>query len=367
MRYVEPYIIFPRKLKSGSVIYYYQYRDETGRRSAMYSTGCKNLAKAKKYVHDLYNQNMFQTSSNMNFGTFAKNFFSPDSEYCKWREIGNSKIKPETLRRYNTSLDYQILPFFERMKMNAITTATIKEWIIWCSDKWSAKTINNAQGVLNIIFDNAVEKKIIRTNPISKQIKYGKIQKKERDLLTVEEIKMIYQSDWKNEMQKKGFLVAVLTGMREGEICALDDCHIFDNYFFVEFSLNERYGIGSTKTNVSRYVPIPEGLNLITDSKFAFYSHSDKNEPMKPHCLYNAFIRKCKSMGIDTKERGITFHSLRNFFISYLQGESIPLQKIKAVVGHADDCMTEWYTYWKPEMFQEVYQAQKKLFELITR
>ena len=77
----------------------------------------------------------------------------------------------------------------------------------------------------------------------------------------------------------------------------------------------------------------------------------------------------CKDLGIDTKERGITTHTLRNFFISYLsylESENVPEPKIRAVAGHKDPTMTGLYTYWTPEMFPEIYEVQEKLFYQIT-
>jgi len=54
MRVTEPYIIFPRELKSGKIVYYYHFRDENGRRSAAKSTGCTNLyvycSRNKRYI-----------------------------------------------------------------------------------------------------------------------------------------------------------------------------------------------------------------------------------------------------------------------------------------------------------------------------
>ena len=70
---------------------------------------------------------------------------------------------------------------------------------------------------------------------------------------------------------------------------------------------------------------------------------------------------------IDKKERGLTIHSLRGFFISHLREKNVPDAKIRAVVGHSDPTMTDVYTYWKPDMFPEVYEVQKELYEKITK
>lgn len=362
----KAYTLFLRVLNSGKAIYYYQYRDEYGRRQPAKSTGCTSLAKAKRYCQKLFNENVFSPSPSMKFEVFVRNFFAEDSEYCKWRVINGHAVKPETIRRYNISMKCQILPFFEEMPLNKISSSTVKDWILWAYGRWAPKTINNAQGTLNLIFEAAVDKNLIAKNPLDK-IPLRKIQKKKRELLTVEEIKTIYNSHWAKDIERKAFLLAACTGMRIGEIVALSYSVIHDTYIDVKSTLTEHFGIGSTKTNVSRYVPIPDNFPFPqSNSKWVFESSKGK-EPMKSHCVYNATMRICKKLGIDTVKRGITVHSLRNFFISYLRSKNVTEAKIRAVVGHADETMTDVYTYWKPDMFPEVYAAQKELFLLITK
>lgn len=359
MRITEPYTIFPRKLPSGKTVYYYQYRDDYGIRSSARSTGCDTLAKAKRFCQKLYNDNQFSaTRSTVLFSTFSKELFTENSRYFEWKKINGKQLKPETIRRYVVSLEYQLLPFFDDMDIRKISKETIKEWVIWASEKWSPKTINNAQGVLNIILESAIDRNIIQNNPLHK-IGYRKTEKKKRQLLTIEEIKELYNSEWSNPYEKSAFLLAVITGMRSGEIMALHQKDIYENYLDVKYSISERYGLGTTKTDLCRYVPLPKGFKFVSnDTLFAF--------PIKAHSVYNAMTRKLVKMGIDIKARGITVHSLRNFFISYLQSENIPEPKIRAVVGHADKTMTDLYTYWTPQMFPEVYEAQNKLFKQIT-
>lgn len=301
----------------------------------------------------------------MIFSEFTRNFFAENSAYCKWRELVNRKLTPATRYRYANCLVNQILPFFENYDIDKITPAIVKEWIIWCSEKWKPKTINSAQGVLNIIFENAVEKLIIEKNPMT-SVHVLKVEKKKRDLLSADEIKKIISAKWNSREQRQMVLLAVITGMRMGEISALQFSDIHENYLSVTKSYNRQFGIGDTKTHLKRQVPIPD--NFFNDIKKIGYVFQQENgKPIAPATVYATFIRMCEKMEIDTKARGITIHSLRNFFISYMQSENVTESKIRAVVGHADTTMTDLYTYWKPEMLPEIYAAQKKLYELIFR
>ena len=365
MRVTEPYTIFPRKMASGKTVYYYQFRLDDGTRSGSKSTGCTTLSSARRMCNKLYNSGGFSENKSVTFENYTKDFFSKENRYYKWRLANQRIITDETLLAYNKALTHQLIPFFKNYELCKINTNTVKEWVVWASEKWSAKTINNAQGVLGIITRQALESDIINKNPVE-FISFRKTHKKKRQLLTIQEIKQIYNGKWANENEKKMFLLAVITGMRIGEISALMKENVHCNYLDVKYSFARKFGLGSTKTHLSRYVPIPEKLNLITNNNSVWIFDNETNDnPIMSHAVYNCFVRICDKIGIDRKERGITIHSLRNFFISYLQSENVPEPKIRAVVGHAEETMTDLYTYWKPDMFPEVYEAQLKLYQEI--
>lgn len=367
MRVTEPYIIFPRKLASGRIVYYYQYRDSEGHRSNPLSTGETVLSKAKRKIQQMYNAGAFDTAKgNIKFGMYTENFFSKSSRYYEYQSLSGKPPKDSTLASYNKILNNQLLPFFSDRNIANINKNVIKDWVLWASRYWSAKTVNGAHGVLNIILESAVDKEIIQRNPLA-GIKFRSVEKKQRELLTVEEISRIYKSGlWARESQRAMFLLAAITGMRIGEISALKKTDFHNDYIDVTKTYSDRFGLGSTKTGESRKVPLKNFVLPASNTEWAFEGvTSDK--PMLSHAVYNSFSRICDKLGIDRKSRGLTVHSLRNFFISYLQGENVPQPKIKAVAGHADkNNMTEYYTYWNPEMFPEVYAAQKKLIEQIT-
>ena len=365
MRITEPYTIFPRVLKSGKTVFYYQFRDEEGRRSSAKSTGCTTLSTAKRFCQKLYNSGELTRITSYTFSVFVKDFFSKEKEWYKWKAVNNSKITDETIMSYNKFLNNQLMPYFENRKLDEITRSDIKKWIIWASEKWSAKTVNNAQSVLNIILNQAVEKDIIKFNP-ALGLSFRKTEKKNRVLLTISEIIQIYNSSrWTSEVLRRAFLLDCVTGMRISEIAGLRPCDIHENFIDVSHSYSRHFGLGDTKTKTKRYVPKPKGLDLSCESEWIFELKDGK--PFNICRMHDNIVAICKSIGIDVKARGITTHTLRNFFISYLQSENVPEPKIRAVVGHKDSTMTGLYTYWTPEMFPEVYKAQQKLYECITK
>lgn len=365
MRVSEPYTIFPRKLKSGKIVYYEQHRLNNGTRSTPKSTGCTTEASAKRYCNKLYQQGAFETHSSLRFSIFTKDFFSKEKEFYKWKSVNNSKLTDETLLAYDKFLRNQLLPYFADMQISAINRAEIKNWIIWASSKWSAKTVNNAQTVLNAILNQAVDKDIIQFNPTS-NLCFRKVDKKERKILTVQEIKETYESEsWSNDILRTAFLVACVTGMRISEIVALRGMDVFPSYIHVQHSYSRQFGLGDTKTKESRFVPKPTEL-LLKPICNDWIFPAENGLPFNICRMYDNLQRIWRELGIDAKSRGLTTHTLRHFFNTYLLSENVPKSKVKAVIGHKDkDDMTDWYTHWTPEMFPEVYVAQQKLITKI--
>ncbi|SEP79321.1 Site-specific recombinase XerD [Treponema bryantii] len=369
MRVTEPYTIFPRTLSSGKTVYYYQFRDDKGHRSSAKSTGCTTISSAKRFCQKLYNEGAFKKDSSLSFSVYTQDFFSEHSRYYKWKVANKERISRETMLAYDKFLRNQLIPFFSDYKITAIKRSDVKEWVIWANDKWSPKTVNSAQTVLNLIFKQAIDEEIIENNPCY-NLSFRTIQKKHRELLTIEEVRDLYNNGKWWYDNKLIFLLDIITGMRISEVVALQSEDIHDNYIDVKHSYSRQFGLGSTKTNECRFVPIPTELakTLRLRRGFLFINHEGQNigKPLNINSFYTNLTENYTYCGIDYKSRGLTVHTNRDFYNTYLESENVPEPKIRAVIGHKDSSMTNLYTYWKPDMFSEVYSAQEKLYRIIT-
>ena len=369
MRITEPYTIFPRTLKSGKIVYYYQYRKPNGQRSGAKSTGSTTLSGAKRFCQKLYNSGELFKDSGLNFSAYTNDFFGESSRFYKWKIANKERISQETLWAYNKFLRNQLIPYFKDFTISKIKRADVKEWVIWANDRWSPKTVNSAQTVLNLIFKQAIDDEIVEYNPCS-NLTFRTVAKKQRELLTVEEVKKLYTcGKWWYDNQLV-FLLDIVTGMRISEVVALRSENIYENYIDVCHSYSRQFGLGSTKTYENRYVPIPAELaqKLKLREGFIFINHEGRNagKPLNITTFYENLTEIYTYCGIDYKKRLLTVHTNRNFYNSYLQSQNVPEPKIRAVIGHKDSSMTNLYTYWKPDMFPEVYEAQLKLYKEIV-
>ena len=369
MRVTEPYTIFPRILKSGKTVYYYQFRDPSGKRSSAKSTGCTTLSAARRFCQKLYNDGEFKVNSHFIFSAYTKDFFSENSRYYKWKVANKERISLESMLAYDKFLRNQLMPYFKDFEISKIKRADVKEWVIWANEKWSPKTVNSAQTVLNLIFKQAIDEEIIENNPCY-NISFRTIEKKQRELLTIEEVKYLYNNGkWWYDNQLL-FLLDIITGMRISEVVALKTENIYENYIDIKHSYSRKFGLGTTKTYENRFILIPAELSqtLRLRNGYIFVNHEGKHigKPLNINSFYTNLTENYTRCGIDYKKRGLTVHTNRDFYNTYLLSENVPEAKIRAVIGHKDSSMTNLYTYWKPDMFSEVYSAQEKLYRMIT-
>jgi integrase len=90
----------------------------------------------------------------------------------------------------------------------------------------------------------------------------------------------------------------------------------------------------------------------------------DRKNPIDHKIIAKKLYQAFKKIGIskeDRKERNITFHSWRHFFNSFFRTK-IPDAKLQRMTGHKNIQMTEYYTHFRIEDFQDVLQIQEDFF-----
>ena len=86
---------------------------------------------------------------------------------------------------------------------------------------------------------------------------------KERQILTPELAKALFNIEWKDERSRLANMLAMVTGMRAGEIQGLQIQDLGKDCLYVRHSWNFQDGLKTTKNNESRIVEVPfPGLML---------------------------------------------------------------------------------------------------------
>jgi hypothetical protein len=133
MRVKEAFSVFPRKLKSGKVVFYYQCYDENGNRSSGLSTGQTTKTTARAYCMRLYREGTLFPSAKQHIPTFeeyAKSWWDWDTcEYLK-NQKGRKDITKAYADNCKKMVKNQILPFFGKTPLDKITSDDINKWLL---------------------------------------------------------------------------------------------------------------------------------------------------------------------------------------------------------------------------------------------
>ncbi|AEF85874.1 site-specific recombinase, phage integrase family [Treponema primitia ZAS-2] len=379
MRIKNDYTIFPRKMPSGKVVYYYQTYDEKGRRTVPHSTGKSLRTEAWKECNRLLKLGYLVPSKRIPiFRQYAEGWFNRETcAYTKWREL-HDPLTDGTIDTSAGHLRGHILSYFGDMRLDTITEIDIENWMLELADKEYKHTyINNHYYTLRVMLSEAVRRKILHEN-VAMKVEQLKENCRSIEILTIPEVRKLFPARW-NLIWDSYYLyllnkVAAFTGMRAGELLGLRGDCVFPEYIRVEWQYTAKKKLTGTKTKKSRNVPITgliyEDLyDLIKKNGTAFLFSEDGGEtPLSRSTLRSGYINALKKIGIDDTERqrrGLSPHSWRHFLNTKLVMENISDRKVLEVTGQVSIDVNKRYTHLKSEEFKDVVAAQQSI--LITR
>jgi integrase len=374
MRYKELFTVYPRKLKTVTV-FYYQCYDNNGKRICGHSTGQRTKTAAKMYCMELYRAGkLIPEKKPLSFEEFSDGWWNIKTcKYLEWRQTQNP-LAPSTIDHYKTNLELHIKPFFGKIKLNAISTELVQNWIMGLSrEKYNNSSINTLIATLKAMMKEAARLKLISSNPMEK-IKKLIAHNKEVQILKNEEVQKLFPSDWKKIWDSYEIYIfnklAACTGMRLSEIIGLQINHIHDDHIHVCAQYSGKYGIRPLKTKDSRNIPITSALrgelsSLIKDNTQGFlFTENNGNEPISRHRIYRETSAAFDKIGIgleERRERGLALHHWRHFLNTALLMANVSTLKVQKVTGHKSLSMTQHYAHFDSREFIEVLDVQNNL------
>jgi integrase len=246
--------------------------------------------------------------------------------------------------------------YFNDFKIKDINKQIIQNYVIFSdvSTKSTKDHIVVIKQTLNYLFENG----LLNEFSIAK-LKHKKQHKNKIEFLKKDEYKKIkkycllnfdYSSKFKYNL---GVLIALSTGMRIGEICALEfeDLDFKNDLINVRRTLQRIYIpgegtkviIGTPKSNSSvRIIPMTKYLRecLLTLKKERYVIGTEK--PVEPRLLRKGFNKILKENQMDHYK----FHSLRHTFATLCISSNIDIKTVSELLGHANAKMTlDIYTH----------------------
>lgn len=368
----------------------------TGKRKQKKKGGFKTKTEAQEAAALLVaelSQGTYVEEKNNTFEEYAKEWLS------EYQATGTVKISTVRIRKKGIKL---LLPYLAKLRISIITAKQYQHALLDLHDKgYSNNTIVSAHQTGRMIFQRAIELKIIKNDPTSSAV----IPKRQRTIEDLETEKEIPKYMEKEELalflqtaKEKGldrdyaiFLTLAYTGMRVGELCALkwsdidfseQTVSITKTYYNPNNNI-KNYTLLTPKTKSSKRVIIVDKKVLdeleqlqaeqkrikmffrktYHDKNFVFSQQGEENAgfPTYPKLVALRMTRLLKFAGLNTK---LTPHSLRHTHTSLLAEARVSLEQIMQRLGHRSDETTKniYLHVTKPKK----KEASQKFAELMS-
>ena len=278
------------------------------------------------------------------------------SYFCdEWLKITKNRVKAATYVKYESILENHIKPMLGDCHPGALSTAMIEDFssALLHEKQLSPKTVRDILTCLRAVIRYAA-KQFPGLPPVD--IVYPKDTPKEMRVLSPAEQKRLMKyllADM--DACKFGILLALLTGMRIGEICALRwaDINLKDKTIYVHATMQRlkdtaggegsktKVVIGSPKSDKSvRTIPMTEQAALLcmqmqTKSRAAF-ALTGTEQYMEPRTLQY----RLKKYTADCKLEGVHFHTLRHTFATRAVEVGFDIKTLSEILGHSTTTVT---------------------------
>lgn len=210
----------------------------------------------------LAERRMEQELSRINSPAYRPGRVSTLEEFAeRWRREVLSKRKPSTIHAAESHLKNQILPILGKMKLSEIGVENQQAFVTRLSGTISRKTLLNVLGTLSSILTTAQN-----WNYISEGVKFRKLALPDRGIqeqarsFTEEQARSIINTA--KGQYRVMFAIAAMTGLRAGEILALQPSDFnFDNRLLTVRRSVWRGKLQTPKTiNSQAVLPLPDAL-----------------------------------------------------------------------------------------------------------
>ena len=282
----------------------------------------------------------------------------------KWRAIKERQVKVSTMSAYGMIWVNRLKPKFGDKDISTINKSTVRDYVYELLDEGlSKKTIQDILIVLKVSIRFAGEEYDITVPSTHWGIKFPTQNSKQQSKLerySKEEVSKLMAWVLDNPGPKTlGIAIALNTGLRIGELCALQwsDIDLHNRKIRISRTIERIYhavegteGRGRTelifslpKTSSSqREVPISAQLYKLL-KKFEpsitpeYYVISSSRKPIEPRTFREQAKTYLKKAGINNVKK---FHALRHTFASLMIEGGCDVKTVSTILGHSDIATT---------------------------
>ncbi|MBO6147446.1 MAG: site-specific integrase [Lachnospiraceae bacterium] len=331
----------------------------------------------KKTRTDLYKFLLayYKISSGASIMTFAELYAEWVNYKRKFVGASNKKrsLSPSTIRRYErdydnyikgTELDKMLICEVTAPKLELMLTDIIQKHDL------AERCAGNVLGYVRQAFAYARRSRYITDDPaelvdrllLLSTCKYTPPKPDSERVLTTKELKMLYdavivqQKRHPKYMPNYAIELAILTGMRVGEISALHWSDIDEDCIHVDYSEHRldysdkpsEIVIGEPKNGKHRVIPLTDEIRALLDKvrqtgiydPDGFVFSRENGKRYTGHDISCAVDRRANEAGI----RKTSIHGIRRT-ISFLLNTVLPQKVVAEMLGHSEKVNEEHYNY----------------------
>ncbi len=259
-------------------------------------------------------------------------------------------FKYSTQALYRSLASRHILPAFGSLRLDEVTAVLVQQFIQQKQAQgYSPQTLAHLRNLLSKCFRTGMRWGWVDSNP-AQGIELPPMERRRSSrVLTHTEIRQL--SEQLSEPAHTIFLVAILTGLRVGELLALqvDDLNLTTGVLHVRRTVYNNH-VNTPKTRGSeRQLPMPEILTQaircwlrLRPGKSEWLFPSEAGTPFsRRNLLYRKIWPVCDRLGIPR----FRWHSLRHSFSTYQGNDGVPIPVLQSLLGHAHAETTMIYTH----------------------
>jgi integrase len=297
--------------------------------------------------------------------------------------------RPSYLEGCESMQRIHVSPRFGEKAITDVTTAHVEALATaMLKDGRAPKTVRNVLTFLHSVFEEALDRGLIRENPVRRATRPGRRRagdaKADLQFLSVEELEAVLRAipnetvvrtpaplrrgrpgpappppaDVLGPLLRVVILTAAMTGLRQGELLGLRwrdvDWGVQRIRVRSTFVRGEHSDEGKSELSTRRSVPMTDRLagELDTWSQRTVYhgdddlvfAHPQTGNPLDRSKVTKRFQQACRDGGV----RVIRFHDLRHTFATRLAASGQPMRTIQEFLGHADAKTTQIYAHYAP-------------------
>lgn len=294
------------------------YTDYTGTKRQRKKRGFKLQREAKEWERSFLETQ--QADLTMTFESFIQ-LYNEDMKH---------RLREHSYNQKQYLISKKLLPFFGKLPLIQITPAMVRKWQNELTsyrneqgEPYSETYLRTINNQLSAIMNYAVRYYGLKENPCRKAGAMGKNHAEEMQIWTLEEFKRFLEKVSDKPQSRAGFLTLYYTGLRIGELLALEyadidleHCRITVNKSYQRIKSRDVITPPKTPRSV-RTISIPvflrDELKHYTERLYGLHKH-DRIFPYAKHFFGNEIKRGSKAAEV----KRIRLHDLRHSHASLL-------------------------------------------------